>query len=34
MLASVAAELGAVLLTRNPADFVGTDHIVRVIAVR
>jgi predicted nucleic acid-binding protein len=33
MLASVAAELGAVLLTRNPADFVGVERIVRVIAV-
>jgi hypothetical protein len=33
MLASVAAELGAVLLTRNPADFVGIADIARVIAV-
>ena len=33
MLASVAAELGAVLLTRNPADFAGVGKIARVIAV-
>lgn len=33
MLASVAAELGAVLLTRNPSDFAGTGSIVDVIAV-
>src|SRR6185437_287596 len=33
MLASVAAEIGAVLLTRNPADFAGTGDIVQVIAV-
>lgn len=33
MLASVAAELGAVLLTRNPADFVGVEDITRVVAV-
>jgi predicted nucleic acid-binding protein len=33
MLASVAAELGAVLLTRNPADFVGIGDIAHVIAV-
>lgn len=33
MLASVAAELGAVLLTRNPTDFAGTGDIARVIAV-
>jgi predicted nucleic acid-binding protein len=33
MLASVAAELGAVLLTRNPADFVGIGDIAQVIAV-
>lgn len=33
MLASVAAELGAALLTRNPADFVGTERIVRVVGV-
>jgi predicted nucleic acid-binding protein len=33
MIASVAAELGAVLLTRNPADFAGIGHIVRVIAL-
>lgn len=33
MLASVAAELNAVLLTRNPDDFVGIGDIARVIAV-
>ena len=33
MLASVAAELGAVVLTRNPADFAGTGDIVRVIGI-
>ncbi len=33
MPASVAAELGAVVLTRNPADFVGTGDIVRVIGI-
>ena len=33
MLASVAAELGAVLLTRNPDDFAHVGSIVRVIAV-
>lgn len=33
MLASVAAELGAVLLTRNPNDFAGIGGIVHVIAV-
>jgi toxin FitB len=33
MLASVAAEIGAVLLTRNPADFAGVADIARVIAV-
>jgi predicted nucleic acid-binding protein len=33
MLASVAAELGAAVLTRNPAAFVGTGHIVRVIGI-
>ena len=33
MLASVAAELGAVLLTRNPADFAGIGNIAHVIAV-
>jgi predicted nucleic acid-binding protein len=32
MLASVAAELGAVLLTRNPTDFAGVESIVHVIA--
>lgn len=33
MLASVAADLGAILLTRNPADFVGIGDIAHVIAV-
>lgn len=33
MLASVAAELGAVLLTRNPDDFLGTEDIVQVVSV-
>ncbi|MGH7863216.1 MAG: PIN domain-containing protein [Candidatus Dormibacteraceae bacterium] len=33
MLASVAADLGAVLLTRNPADFIGIGDVARVIAV-
>lgn len=33
MLASVAAELGAVLLTRNPSDFAGIDGIAHVIAI-
>lgn len=33
MLASVAADLGAVLLTRNPADFVGIGDVAQVIAV-
>jgi hypothetical protein len=33
MLASVAAELGAVVLTRNPTDFVGTWDIVSVIGI-
>jgi len=33
MLASVAAELDAVLLTRNPDDFAGIDHLVTVVAV-
>jgi predicted nucleic acid-binding protein len=33
MLASVAAELGAVLLTRNSADFAGIGDIAQVIAV-
>jgi predicted nucleic acid-binding protein len=33
MLASVAAELNAVLLTRNPDDFVGVGDIVHVIKV-
>ncbi len=31
MLASVAAELDAVLVTRNPADFAGIGSIVNVI---
>ena len=33
MLASVAAELDAVLLTRNPADFAGIGDVARMIAV-
>lgn len=33
MIASVAAELGAALLTRNPQDFVGIDHIAQVVPV-
>lgn len=33
MLASVAAELGAVLLTRNPTDFAGIGDIVHVVAL-
>jgi toxin FitB len=33
MLASVAAELDAVLLTRNPVDFAGIGDVARVIAV-
>lgn len=33
LIASVAAELGAVLLTRNPADFAGFGRVVTVIAV-
>jgi toxin FitB len=33
MLASVAAELDAVLLTRNPDDFIGIGNIAHVIAV-
>jgi hypothetical protein len=33
MLASVAAELGAVVLTRSPADFAGIGDIARVVAV-
>jgi len=33
MLASVAAELGAVLLTRNPTDFAGIGRVVDVVAV-
>lgn len=33
MLASVAAELGAVLLTRNPADFAGIGDIAHIVAV-
>lgn len=33
MLASVAADLDAVLVTRNAADFVGAGGVVRVIAV-
>ncbi len=33
MLASVAADIGAVLVTRNAADFAGVGDIARVIAV-
>lgn len=33
MLASVAAELGAVVLTRNPEDFGGIGDSVRVIGI-
>lgn len=33
MLASVAAELGAILLTRNPTDFAGIGTVIHVIAV-
>lgn len=33
MLASVAADLGAVLLTRNAADFAGIGHTPRVVAI-
>ena len=33
MLVSVAAELGAALLTRNPSDFTGIGDIAQVIAV-
>lgn len=33
MLASVAVDLGAVLVTRNPADFIGIGDAPRVIAV-
>jgi predicted nucleic acid-binding protein len=33
MLASVAAELGAALLTRNPADFAGVGDVVKVISI-
>ena len=33
MLASVAAELEAVLLTRNPSDFMGVGNVVDVIAI-
>lgn len=33
MLASVAADLGAALLTRNPADFAGVGEAAQVIAV-
>lgn len=34
MLASVAAELGAALLTRNPADFAGIGDVAHVVAVQ
>ena len=33
MLASVAAELGAILLSRNPTDFAGIGTVIHVIAV-
>jgi predicted nucleic acid-binding protein len=33
MLASVAAELGAALITRNPADFVGVGELIRIVSV-
>jgi predicted nucleic acid-binding protein len=33
MLLSVATELGAVLLTRNPADFAGVGDVAQVVAV-
>jgi len=33
MLAAVAADLGAVLLTRNPADFNGIGDVARAVAV-
>ncbi len=33
MLTSIAADLDAVLITRNAADFAGIEHITRVIAV-
>lgn len=33
MLASVAAELGAILITRNPDDFAGIEDIIAVVAV-
>ena len=33
MLASVAADLAAVLIIRNPADFAGIGNIVHVIPV-
>ena len=33
MLASVAAELGAVVLTRNPADFAVAERVVTVIGI-
>ena len=33
MLASVAADLNAVLFTRNPDDFVGIGDVARVITV-
>lgn len=32
LLASVAADLGAVLVTRNPDDFVGTERLIRIVA--
>lgn len=33
LIASVAAELGVPLLTRNPRDFAGIQHAVQVVAV-
>lgn len=33
LLASVAADLGAVLVTRNPDDFVGTERLIRIVAI-
>lgn len=33
MLASVALELGAVLVTRNPADFTGLEDDIEIVAV-
>jgi len=33
LLAATAADLGAVIVTRNPGDFAGLDDLVTVIAV-